>query len=618
MAIIIPSKNIYDKDDDKVRDNAINKIEISAFEVSPNNEYNTSVYNEQVKIDDVKSSADLDNKDLKKDLRQVSGGGTSGVNVGYAFVSYSNQKVGVTQIKIPVVGNNKLIKNIKTGKYIDETTSKEENNIKVTLYGTVEKGEATATINTNDEISEPILTKTETSAVKQFSFPSTIEATYSGSALFAKASQSIKDAGNLSTVNYSIQVIDGVEYYVFDLNIFCDCTVVKLTGGAGWQSPNTPEYINMTGEYEKYVATNAELTFYGDTIGIELKDQTIQLKQENADKPFSVESNELMQTQNYIEKEIPIRIGEYIESGLVVTERKAYSEGSLLIVGESVTYNAETAKVVDYNNIEGYYILRSTAGGGISNAVEGAIINVYTKTNQIKANFIDTLNEYKNGKETAVIRCSISDYYDENGDKKLSISPYKNILSDIIIKSQTLNGVEIIVNDSGLIELTGVATKNIVLKLNNTTPITQGTYYFSGCPTGGSLISYSLRVRTTRNGALLQDYDDIGNGIAININKSDVEYFVWLMIEAGTNVNGLIFKPMLTNGSEGKEFLPIGQNSGNMFFKIYDEVIPMTYGSNGVDKPMSNNKKFKVLGTKIFYDGAVWQELHLQEVKGGL
>lgn len=482
MAIIIPSKNIYTKDNDKVRDNAINRIEISAFEVSPNNEYNTSVYNEQLKIDDVKSSADLDNKDLKKDLRQVSGGGTSGVNVGYAFVSYSNQKVAAVQIKIPVVSNNKWIKHIKTGKYVDETTSKEENNIKVTLYGIVEKGVATATINTNDEISEPILTKTETSAVKQFSFPSTIEAAYSEFALFAKASQSIKEAGNLSTANYSIQVIAGVEYYVFDLNIFCDCTVVKLTGGAGWQSPNTPEHINMTGEYEKYVATNAELTLYGDTIGIDLNDTPIYVPDGSGSKPLSVEGNELMQAQNYIEREVPIKMGGYGASGMIEAERYVYSDGNLLRVGEWVEYNGEIANIIGYDNTSGYYILGTTLGGELYNLDKGMVVNVIATVNQLNANFMDTLKEYTSGKETATILCSISDYYDEGGDKVISVD----------------------------------------------------------------------------------------------------------------------------------------NNADKMVFDLYDIVIPMVYGANGFDKPLSkykdgNPKKFKVLGTRIFYDGAVWQELTLQE-----
>lgn len=53
-------------------------------------------------------------------------------------------------------------------------------------------------------------------------------------------------------------------------------------------------------------------------------------------------------------------------------------------------------------------------------------------------------------------------------------------------------------------------------------------------------------------------------------------------------------------------------------FEIGDEVIPMVYGADGKDRPMSRykdgaDKIFNVVGTKFIYDGAVWQELTLQE-----
>jgi hypothetical protein len=57
---------------------------------------------------------------------------------------------------------------------------------------------------------------------------------------------------------------------------------------------------------------------------------------------------------------------------------------------------------------------------------------------------------------------------------------------------------------------------------------------------------------------------------------------------------------------------------GKMSFDIGDQVIPMVFGSDGVDKPMSKRqdgsaKAFQVVGIRFIYDGAVWQELTLQE-----
>ena len=53
-------------------------------------------------------------------------------------------------------------------------------------------------------------------------------------------------------------------------------------------------------------------------------------------------------------------------------------------------------------------------------------------------------------------------------------------------------------------------------------------------------------------------------------------------------------------------------------FDIGDNTIPMVRGADGYDVPMSihqdgSPKIFKVVGRKMIYDGAVWQELTLQE-----
>ena len=47
MAIIIPSRNIYDKNHNKIRDNVIDNIEIDGNEVLPDNHYDEVVYSKQ-------------------------------------------------------------------------------------------------------------------------------------------------------------------------------------------------------------------------------------------------------------------------------------------------------------------------------------------------------------------------------------------------------------------------------------------------------------------------------------------------------------------------------------------------------------------------------------------
>lgn len=60
------------------------------------------------------------------------------------------------------------------------------------------------------------------------------------------------------------------------------------------------------------------------------------------------------------------------------------------------------------------------------------------------------------------------------------------------------------------------------------------------------------------------------------------------------------------------------KTSTKMMFAIGDEVIPMVYTANGIDRPMSiykdgSKKVFRVVGMNPYYDGAVWQELTIQE-----
>lgn len=63
----------------------------------------------------------------------------------------------------------------------------------------------------------------------------------------------------------------------------------------------------------------------------------------------------------------------------------------------------------------------------------------------------------------------------------------------------------------------------------------------------------------------------------------------------------------------------ISITGGKMLFAHYDEVLPMSFGADGKDIPMSYKKDgtpktFRVLGTRKIYDGAVWQDLYLQEI----
>lgn len=71
------------------------------------------------------------------------------------------------------------------------------------------------------------------------------------------------------------------------------------------------------------------------------------------------------------------------------------------------------------------------------------------------------------------------------------------------------------------------------------------------------------------------------------------------------------------DGEVIKKISQIGSEN-NSVFQVGDLVLPMVMGADGKDRPLSYHsdktpKKFFVAATKVFYDGAVWQELTLKE-----
>lgn len=81
-----------------------------------------------------------------------------------------------------------------------------------------------------------------------------------------------------------------------------------------------------------------------------------------------------------------------------------------------------------------------------------------------------------------------------------------------------------------------------------------------------------------------------------------------------------ISQAIIDNYKDGKEtaVLRCSIPDNLQVFEIGYEVIPMIYGADGEDTPMSmyrdgTPKIFRVVGSKFIYDGAVWQEIILQE-----
>ncbi|MBR2388218.1 MAG: hypothetical protein IKB02_05560 [Clostridia bacterium] len=239
--------------------------------------------------------------------------------------------------------------------------------------------------------------------------------------------------------------------------------------------------------------------------------------------------------------------------------RTTYSvkEIQLIVYGNTIQVDLETNTVVYGDNSQKNITLSSNEliQNG-SKFLEGSLTQHLAQS---------ILSDYKNGKETAVIKCSIGEYYDDIGDLRLSTKQTKFEISEGDITYDT--------DDATCIEFK--ITRDQVFPFDILIDYTVDTWNISERRTA-LIPKFSLSVTETL---------DVGNE-SIPEDCVDRVYT---------------------------------QDTIPMAFVEGDVVIPYIMGANGYNEPISayNNgeaKLFKVVGTNIYYDGAVWQELTLQEV----
>lgn len=172
-------------------------------------------------------------------------------------------------------------------------------------------------------------------------------------------------------------------------------------------------------------------------------------------------------------------------------------------------------------------------------------------------------DKWANGKELATLRCGISDYY--TVDKNIDID-----VSFVYSKDVT------------------IATDDI---------INIGDTLYLEYVRGSTVAKYILTV---------EDY--IGDNKYFCTLKAQT---IPIPLPLG-KYNAVIKNKLISNS--GEDGLPMTIHKG-------DIVEPYKYGADGKDKPMSllkngTAKNFQIIGKKVIYDGAVWQEIDMLEYNG--
>ena len=114
MAIIIPSKNIYEISNPKIIDNAIDKISVNKTIVKPDNDYKVSVFNEDYQIE-AKITEENTQTEYKDAYALNSSGGTQRNVRGACGLRCKIEYFKIPTILIPKVKNNKVINKIYSG-----------------------------------------------------------------------------------------------------------------------------------------------------------------------------------------------------------------------------------------------------------------------------------------------------------------------------------------------------------------------------------------------------------------------------------------------------------------------------------------------------------------------
>lgn len=289
MAILIPSKNIYNANNPKIIDNVINQVTVEQTIVAPNNEYEVAVLNysnnEINKTEDATLSADHDFKYYKKGTDI---GGNSLYDFVYAVARIIPQYC-IADLKFPVLQKNSYIDKVFTGE------DKEGNPlIKTILYGSKTTETITASYDTINKIIFDVNVTSTKKEEGSITIPNFVEAvkkkSYGVGYIEANIKIELSEEKQSNIKDKNLFKVENDSYIGTLNNILVGATTYSLSAE---YDNDPPSPIQVNGTREIYNATKIEITVYGNTVGISLTDNSVTYGDGNI--PYSLNGNELLQ-----------------------------------------------------------------------------------------------------------------------------------------------------------------------------------------------------------------------------------------------------------------------------------------------------------------------------------
>lgn len=372
MAIVIPSSSIYEITNEKIKDNIIKRVDFSVNDVNISNQYNTQVHSQTVQnfpdfvgtFDDLDYSFYLDNSNKY-------------LTYSYAYLSISPIYIQIPPIKIPKLNTSREIINLVTT---------EGNLVSYTVSYKLNKGKAKGTIKYGE---------------KQYNTNGTLTASFIKNATVKNTWKSVEEEstegqGVLGITNEYKHTFNSKYWQSYDFTAsaitdFVDNT--KLPTNAIYEDGN---YILKTENTDGYLTILCGARIYKLGYGEDIY-------QANG---LNISAVEITANGTY-EEYIPYRLDISVNGDTISLE---LNERNLTVGDETSTksFSVEGNELVQYTN-----------------SFVADANHIYEKDEYFRLiqDIFTPDYAYGKGKETAVIRCSINDYYDEDGTQKIYLSP---------------------------------------------------------------------------------------------------------------------------------------------------------------------------------------------------
>lgn len=380
MPILIPSKNIYHKNISIIRNNIINKVAINELDIHPYNGFNENVFNQNLRGENTTTYSPSTKSLTAQALNQ----GASSIRYirGASTIDFDYKQLEISNLLIPKVLNNK-----RTVKITDINFSLK---LKVTKYT------ASASYQPQGDIFEfgewELQNEQIVFGFDQVHYLEDISKSVASLPVSNPASSPLEITAyhNISTEN----------------NDFVITSYLKVNHNNNWSVDDaTSNGVNVFEiKNQQKIPLNTEIKF-SDVVkeGIEYyKIETFKCLS-GFDAKFSAAIIENANQNN--------PSGSYKSNGyrcLVECE-----EATITVQGDTIGISI-TEKTITHGNGSNIFTLNGNELIQSSTTRAGEPVSLYLAHNVI--------TDYKNGKETATIRCSISDYYDSSGNKVISIS----------------------------------------------------------------------------------------------------------------------------------------------------------------------------------------------------